>query len=108
MLEVAGEEGRGLSEVAGEGFELEGGRREWGEVVGSWERVGESSGLVESVGRRIRCSDDDCSIDELRVRDGDAVSWARDGCGPISTRSLDGGGGVPYDGFSLLHISIMA
>ena len=93
--------------MAGEGFELEGGRREWSEVVGSWERVGESSGLVESVCRRIRPSDDDGFVDEMWVGDGDAVSWARDGCGPSSAGSLDRGG-VPSDGVSLLHISIMA
>ena len=37
-------------------------------------------------------SDDDGSVTRLWVRDGDAVSWERDGCGPSSARSLDGGG----------------
>ena len=52
-------------------------------------------------------SDDDGSVTRLWVRDGDAVSWERDGCGPSSARSIDGGD-LPSDSVSLVHILIRA
>ena len=106
-LEVAGEEGRGLSEVAEEGSEFEGERREGDEVVGSWARVREGSILMESVAGSITLSDADGYVAELWIGDGDAISWARVDCDPSSERSR-AGGEFPSDGVSLVHISIGA
>ena len=66
MLEVAGEEERGLLVVA---------------------------------------SDDAGSVAKLWVGDGNAVSWAREGCGLISERSL-AMGDILSDGVSLVNILI--
>ena len=75
--------------------------------MGSWARVGESSRLRELVARRIRPSDEEGYVGKLWVGDGDALSWARDGCGPSSARCL-AGGDIPSDYVSLAHISVRA
>ena len=73
--------------------------------MGSWERVGGSSSFMGLVSQSIRPSNADGSMSKLWVGDGEAISWARVGCGTRSTRSISGVD-IPSDSVSLVHIYI--